>query len=133
VLSPEDAARAVAAGDDAAFRAIVDACSGRLYRMLARMLCDAAEAEDVLQDALLRAYQAVRGGRFDGTSSIYTWVYRIAANAALDALRRRARQDAEPSPPPLPASTADAVEARLALRRLAVLMADDALPRQPTC
>jgi RNA polymerase sigma-70 factor (ECF subfamily) len=125
--SPEDAARAVAAGDTSAFRVVVDECGGRVFRMLARMLGNDSGAEDVLQDVLVSAFEALRDGRFDGRSSVYTWVYRIAVNAALDALRRRGRQ-AQAPPPTAPVSpmAGGVIEARFALRRLEVLL--DALP-----
>jgi RNA polymerase sigma-70 factor (ECF subfamily) len=127
VRSPEDAARAVAAGDAAAFRVVVDALGGGLFRLLARMLGDAAAAEDVLQDVLLRAFQAIRAGRFDGGAALRTWLHRIAINAAVDALRHRARRGAASAPVEPPAhAPVGTLEARCALHRLAALL--DGLP-----
>ena len=51
------------------------------------MLRDPAEAEDVTQEAFLRAFGAI--ARFDGRSEPYTWLYRIAVNLSLNALRAR--------------------------------------------
>ncbi|MBI4701814.1 MAG: RNA polymerase sigma factor [Deltaproteobacteria bacterium] len=85
----EQAAARVARGDRAAFRTVVELTSARLYRLAARIMGGAADAEDALQDAYLRAFQALSGQEFDGRASVSSWLYRIATNACLDALRRR--------------------------------------------
>lgn len=59
----------------------------RVYRVLLRILRNPDDAFDVAQDAYLRAFGAI--DRFDGTSSVDTWLYRIAVNEALQLLRRR--------------------------------------------
>jgi RNA polymerase sigma-70 factor, ECF subfamily len=64
-----------------------------------RMLGSIHDAEDALQDALLRAWKALP--RFEGRSSVRTWLYRIATNACLDLLARRPKQPAE-WPEPFP-------------------------------
>jgi RNA polymerase sigma-70 factor, ECF subfamily len=64
-----------------------------------RMLGSVHDAEDALQDALLRAWRALP--RFEGRSSVRTWLYRIATNACLDLLARRPAQPAE-WPEPFP-------------------------------
>jgi RNA polymerase sigma-70 factor, ECF subfamily len=86
------AARRVEAGDSAAFAAIVRETTPRLYRLAARIMADGGEAEDVLQDAYMRAFDALSAGRFDGRAGIATWLYRIVANTAMDALRARRRR-----------------------------------------
>ena len=67
-----------------------------------RMLGSAAEAEDAVQDTLLRAWQAA--ARFEGRSSVRSWLYRIATNVCLDMLRGRSRRarpmDLGPAMPP---------------------------------
>lgn len=59
------------------------------------MMTHPADAEDALQDAYLKAYRALTSGQFDGRSDVQTWLYRIAANACLDALRKRERRGKE--------------------------------------
>ncbi len=93
-LSQQEIARLVAAakgGDKEAFGRLVEAYQDRIYGYLARMLADPEEAEDVAQEVFLRAYRSL--GRFRGTSSFHTWLYRIASNLAIDVARRRKRQD----------------------------------------
>jgi RNA polymerase sigma-70 factor (ECF subfamily) len=59
------------------------------------MLRDRAEAEDVTQETFVRAFNAL--GRFDGRSEPYTWLYRIAVNLSLNALRSRRTRGAATS------------------------------------
>ncbi len=97
-------ARQVAAGDAEAFRGIVRHTQARLYRLTVRLLGNPSDAEDTLQDAYMKAYQALREERFDGRSSVQTWLYRVVTNTAIDAGRRRRlrpvasaeQQEAEP-------------------------------------
>ena len=79
-------------GDTKAFQEVVDATSDRLVRLGARMLGSLADAEDVVQEAYVKAYQALIAGQFDGRSSPETWLYRIVTNGSIDALRKRARR-----------------------------------------
>ena len=78
------------AGDDQAFVALVDKYRDSIYNYVARMLHDRTEAEDIAQEAFVRAYQALP--EFRGASSFQTWLYRIASNLAIDAARRRGRR-----------------------------------------
>ncbi len=75
------------AGDQAAYAELVDRHAPRIYNLALRMLGDEAAAEDVLQETFLNAFRAIEG--FEGRSSLGTWLYRIANNAALMRLRRR--------------------------------------------
>jgi RNA polymerase sigma-70 factor (ECF subfamily) len=77
------------AGDVAAFEALIEPHIGRLYSYLARMVGDPFEAEDLTQEAILRAHRAI--GSFRGGATFQTWLYRIGTNIAVDALRRRGR------------------------------------------
>jgi RNA polymerase sigma-70 factor (ECF subfamily) len=88
----EQAAERVQSGDMAAFREIVEATSDRMFRLSARMMGSLADAEDVVQEAFVKAYQALSSGRFDRRSKVDTWLYRVVTNAAIDALRTRKRR-----------------------------------------
>ena len=80
------------AGDVAAFERLSGAYADRLFMLLLRLLGDRAEAEDVAQEVMLRAWRGIT--RFRGQSSYFTWLYRIAVNEANRALERRARRPA---------------------------------------
>ena len=78
-------------GDKHAFELLVAKYQRRLGRLISRFVRDAAEAEDVTQDAFIKAYRALPA--FRGDSAFYTWLYRIGINTAknhLLALGRRA-------------------------------------------
>jgi RNA polymerase sigma-70 factor (ECF subfamily) len=79
---------AVAAGDRAAFRAVYERTSAKLYGICLRLLGSEAEAEDVLQEAYVTVWRNAR--RFDSAkASAITWLAVIARNKAIDRLRRR--------------------------------------------
>ena len=81
----------VQAGDQQAFGLLVAKYQRKLMRLVMRLVRDPAEAEDVTQEAFIKAYRALPG--FRGESAFYTWLYRIGVNAAknwLIANRRRA-------------------------------------------
>lgn len=74
-------------GDRAAFRAIMQRCNQRLFRIARSVVRDDHEAEDVLQEAYTRAFAAI--ANFRGDSSLFTWLTRITLNEAKGRLRRR--------------------------------------------
>jgi RNA polymerase sigma-70 factor (ECF subfamily) len=61
-----------------------------VYRLALRLVRDRPTAEDVTQEAFIHAYRSL--GRFRGGSKFSTWLFRIARNCAVDAIRRRERQ-----------------------------------------
>ncbi len=79
------------AGDADAFRVLVEAHRAELHAHCYRMLASYHDAEDALQDTLLRAWQALPS--FEGRGSLRAWLYKIATNAALDVARRRSRRE----------------------------------------
>ena len=77
------------AGDAAAYRQMVEQNSAQVYSVALSLLGDEQEAEDVLQETFLNAFQAI--DRFEGRSKLSTWLYRIAYNASLMRLRKQGR------------------------------------------
>lgn len=88
----DEAVRRVVQGDTDAFRRIVDATSEGLVRLGARIVGSLSEAEDVVQDSYVKAYQALTSGRFERRSSVTTWLRHIVTNTAIDSLRSRSRR-----------------------------------------
>ncbi len=84
--------------DDETFSAIVEEYTDYAYNIAYRMLNNAADAEDAVQDAFISAYRA--RDKFRGDAAVTTWLYRIVVNAALMKLRkeRRSRQVLQPAP-----------------------------------
>lgn len=77
---------ALRSGDKAEFSRLVEATSGNIFRLAMKMLNDQRDAEDVLQETYLKAMRYLP--TFEGRSSLSTWLYRIAVNEALMALRK---------------------------------------------
>jgi RNA polymerase sigma factor (sigma-70 family) len=80
------------AGDMDAFEQLAGAHADRLFALLLRLLGDRAEAEDVAQEVMLRAWRGL--GRFHGQSLFFTWLYRIAVNEANRSLEKSSRRPA---------------------------------------
>jgi len=78
------------AGEPDAFRVLVERHSGTIFRLAYRMTGNEQDAEDVVQDSMLRAYKQL--GKFDDRASFGTWLYRIATNCSLDLVRARKRR-----------------------------------------
>jgi len=76
-------------GDHQAQSQLVSMYSGRIYNLGLRMLRNSEDAEDMLQETFITAFQKL--GAFQGKSSFYTWIYRIATNIALGKLRQQAK------------------------------------------
>lgn len=74
-------------GDPSAFNRLMEAHERRMYAVALRMCGNREDAQDCLQEAMLRVYRAISG--FKGQSSFGTWVYRITMNTCLDELRRK--------------------------------------------
>ncbi len=87
-----DLVRRVQRGDDAAFRDLVARYEGRLLVLARRLIGDVQRAEDIVQDAFLKAYSKIGGFGFGST--FYTWIYRITVNTASDLRKSEARRKA---------------------------------------
>lgn len=77
------------AGDHSALEAIIDRYSGKLYNVAHRILGEAADTEEVIQDVFWTVYRKAKS--FQGNSRFSTWLYRLTVNAALGRIRRTKR------------------------------------------
>jgi RNA polymerase sigma-70 factor, ECF subfamily len=82
----------VLAGDRDAYRILVERYSRYVYRLAYRLSGNAHDAEEIVQEAFLRAYQKL--GKFEARSNFGTWVYRIAANYTIDRMRQKTKEEA---------------------------------------
>src|SRR5215470_15179393 len=85
-------------GEREAYRVLVERHSAYVYRLAYRMTGNKEDAEEVVQEAFLRGYQKLQ--QFAGNANFGTWVYRIAANYAIDRLRQRKNEDLRRELPP---------------------------------
>lgn len=86
----QELVRRVQAGDQTAFNLLVLKYQHRVLKLVGRFVNDPTEAEDVAQEAFLKAYRALAS--FRGDSAFYTWLYRIAINTAKNALVSQRRR-----------------------------------------
>ena len=96
------------AGDQDAFRVLVDRHGRAVFNLAYRMTGNGSDAEDVVQETFLKAWRQL--DRFEERSSFGTWIYRVAVNCALDQLRRRPMREVSATPDDLdaPAPTKEA-------------------------
>ena len=80
------------AGERDAYRILVERHSQNVFRLAYRMTGNQHDAEEIVQEAFLRAYQKL--GQFAARANFGTWVYRIAANYAIDRLRQKKKEEA---------------------------------------
>ncbi len=84
-------------GDRDAYRVLVERHSASVFRMGYRLTGNRHDAEEVVQEAFLRAYQKL--GQFEARSNFGTWVYRIAANYTIDRMRQKRIEEARREEP----------------------------------
>ena len=82
--------RRARAGDEAAFRELAQAYGGELQVHCYRIVGSVQDAEDLVQETLLAAWRGL--DRFEGRASLRSWLYKIATNRCLNALRDRGRK-----------------------------------------
>jgi RNA polymerase sigma-70 factor (ECF subfamily) len=109
---PESALARARAGDEQAFSDLVAGYLRELHLHCYRILGSVADAEDVMQETLLAAWQGLRG--YEGRASLRAWLYRIATNRCLNALRDSSRRPQRQPPwppfnPPEPSRQGDPV------------------------
>ena len=87
IRNPEFDLAALQSGDRSEFAKVVEKYSGKIYRLALKMLKNQQDAEDILQETFIKAYNALPD--FEGRSKLSTWLYRVATNEALMFLRRK--------------------------------------------
>lgn len=92
--SPEELLERYVNGQEEAFTKLVEVVGERLFSFIRRFLANHHLAEDVYQTVLVKV--ATNAGTFDHRARLSTWMYRIARNACLDALRQKARRKTVP-------------------------------------
>ena len=137
--SDAEIVQAVLGGDVNAFETLVLRYQKKVYNTVLRLTGDSVQAEDLSQEVFLKIFRGLSS--FRGESSFSTYIYRVAANTAIDALRRREaptvslsaeNEEGEefelalPDPGPLPVELLESRE-----RRQAIRAAIDALPEHP--
>lgn len=117
-------------GDSAAARILTQRLTPRIFGHAVRMLGDRAEAEDVVQDAMLRLWKTAPDWR-QGEAKVTTWLYRVVANLCTDRLRktRSVALDSIPEPEDDTASAADTLQNRARMDALQSAL-DDLPDRQ---
>lgn len=132
-MTDEEVVRRVLEGDTAVFELIMRRYNQRLYRIARSILRDDAEAEDVVQDAYVRAYEHLN--QFAGLAKFSTWLSRIAVHEALARARRRDRieeLDAMPETNPYqPTEPVEASPERLASNAEVRTLLEDAIASLP--
>jgi RNA polymerase sigma-70 factor (ECF subfamily) len=121
---PQQLIESVRRGEPGAFEELVQQTHRSVYSLVYRIVANAEDAADVTQDVYLRVWRGLRG--FRGDANFSTWLYRVAANAALTHVKRRARGGVPTDPAEMPDVPADdgtegRADAELLERALATL------------
>ena len=128
-LVPADVVDRCKAGDEGAWKELVESTYREVYSLCMRILRDPDDAAEATQDAYLRAWRGLKG--FRGDAMFTTWLYRVAANAAISKQRRRSRtwkheagaQDDDSMHIASPTTTEQMADARLELRDVEAALA----------
>ncbi len=118
--------RCLQAGDMSAFAELVLRYQDRVYNAVWRICGHAEDARDLTQDAFIKAYESI--GSFQGASSFYTWLFRIAVNLALSHGRTMKRRKTQSLDVPTRPSVAGSQAATLAARMQENIASDPAQP-----
>src|SRR5215207_2583148 len=90
ISTEQELLKAARGGDEDAFQPLVEPYRGELHAHCYRMLGSLHDAEDALQEALLRSWKGLK--RFEGRSSLRSWLYKIATNTCLNHLAKRPKR-----------------------------------------
>ncbi|RJP73050.1 MAG: sigma-70 family RNA polymerase sigma factor [Candidatus Abyssobacteria bacterium SURF_17] len=89
--SDEELVERIRQGEQAAFQTVVEKYQQRMYAVAYGLLGNREDALDTVQEAFVKAYRSL--AKFKGESSLYTWLYRITVNAAIDLERKAGRRE----------------------------------------
>ncbi|MDX2053932.1 MAG: sigma-70 family RNA polymerase sigma factor [Polyangiaceae bacterium] len=78
-------------GDEVAFRSLIERYQGRAHAIALGLVRDEQSAQEIVQEAFLRVYRGL--SRFNGSSSFFTWLYRIVSNLSIDLMRKPLRRE----------------------------------------
>jgi RNA polymerase sigma-70 factor (ECF subfamily) len=81
-------------GNSEAFRSLVERHQRRAFAIAIGLVRDENDAREIVQEAFLRVYRGLES--FEGTSSFFTWLYRIVTNLSIDLMRKPSRRETEP-------------------------------------
>lgn len=88
-MTEQELAIHCARGDNAARKELYETYGSRILALCRRYACDAAEAEDLMQDAFIKIFRVIGRYRYTGPGSLYSWMARVALNLAFDSSRKR--------------------------------------------
>jgi len=91
IVDEQELARRCARGDNAARRELYETYGSRLLALCRRYAVDAAEAEDLMQDAFVKIFRVIGRFRWSRPGSLYSWMARVALNLAFDSAKKRRR------------------------------------------
>lgn len=94
-MDEQELARRCARGDNAARRELYETYGSRLLALCRRYARDAAEAEDLMQDAFVKIFRVIGRFRWARPGSLYSWMARVALNLAFDSAKKRRRLTAQ--------------------------------------
>lgn len=77
-------------GEQKAFRLLVSKYSEKLYWHIRKIVINHEDSNDILQDTFVKIWKGIRGFRYE--SKLYTWMYRVATNEAINFLKERSRK-----------------------------------------
>lgn len=86
-MKDEELVKRVKSGDLEAFEEIISIYEGKVFGLIAHMIKNQNEIEDIAQEVFIKIYKNI--SKFQGNSSLYTWIYKITVNLCLDVIRKK--------------------------------------------
>lgn len=90
IMAYEDNIEAFKAGNEEAYKELVEMYKKPLFNLVYSIIANSEEAEEIVQDVFVSFY--IKRENFEGRSKIYTWLYRVSFNRAVDHIRKRERE-----------------------------------------